>query len=163
MNWDMPKVIGHNVRQRRLELKMDAADFGQEMQKLLGKPWKRQTVSALESGDRAMTANDVTILAFVLNTTPAQLFTPPAGMQTVQIGHVALDRSALSAIGPESVDEDALLSFEGDLNLIWSTLKVTQMQIQDSLEEVETLLKLMTEYRQTGKHNPGGITDVLDR
>lgn len=116
MTWDMSRVVGHNARARRTEIGMEIATFGTRMEEALGRPWKRQTVSAMENGDRAMTANDLVAVAHVLETTPSLLLVPPLAAKAVQVGNLIVDRQLLLGI-PASLagSTDATLALLRDL------------------------------------------------
>ncbi|HCG56404.1 MAG TPA: XRE family transcriptional regulator [Brevibacterium sp.] len=101
----MPRVIGHNVRARRDALGITAATLGQRVGDALGKPWPRQTIYLMESGERAMIAAEVAVLTQILDTTVADLFTPPAEVETVTAGSLTIPAENLSA--PVGGDADA--------------------------------------------------------
>lgn len=154
--WDMPKAIGRNVRDLRIAAGWDAKEFGERMQEILGKPWKRQTVSALEVGDRAMTATDVAALAHVLGTTPAQLFTPPVEVDFVQVGTRIVPREDLAARGVDSVDAESLANIESDLTFIWKRSGEAEQDIRDAREVMAELQDQIKDYREIGKP-PRGV------
>jgi transcriptional regulator with XRE-family HTH domain len=71
------EVVGRRVREIRDGQGMTQEQLGQEIGKLLGKPWPRQTVSAAEAGRRAFTAVELVVLARALGVYVGNLFTPP--------------------------------------------------------------------------------------
>ena len=97
-NWTMPRVIGHNAKSRREELKLTAATVGEQVGQLFGKPWPRQTVYMMESGDQAMIAAEIAALAHVLQTTPANLLTPPIEAKVVSVGDLIVARDLLVGV-----------------------------------------------------------------
>jgi transcriptional regulator with XRE-family HTH domain len=88
------QLIGQNARRRRDELGMTAAELGRLVGDAFGKPWPRQTVYLMESGERAMVAAEVAVIASVLGTTVAKLFAP--GEDPVLAGFWAVDPAVLS-------------------------------------------------------------------
>lgn len=97
MNWTMAQVIGHNVRAQRDALGMTAAALGEKIGDALGKPWPRQTVYMMESGDRAMVAQEVLALSQILDVPMIQLFTPPADIEGVTAGTITVPAESLAA------------------------------------------------------------------
>lgn len=106
--WTMPRVIGHNVRVRRDALGITAATLGQRVGEALGKPWPRQTIYLMESGERAMIAAEVAVLTQILDTTVADLFTPPAEVESVSAGSLTISADALAAPVGGDADTAAL-------------------------------------------------------
>lgn len=108
MEWTLPKVIGHNVRQRRDALGITAAALGEKVGEVFGKPWPRQTVYLMENGDRAMVAAEVAALAKILDVTVADLFTPPAEAESVTVGTLIIPAEELAAPLGGDADMEAL-------------------------------------------------------
>lgn len=80
------EVVGRRIRDIRDSQGMTQELLGQEIGKLLGKPWPRQTVSLAEQGRRAFTAVELVAVARVLGVYVGHLFTPPLGMpQAIEI------------------------------------------------------------------------------
>ena len=93
------EYVGRQIRERRDELGMTAADFGRELGAWLGKPWSRSTVSVAENGNRAFTAAELVAIAHVLRTSPTHLLTPPAGIGEIQMPSGAtVNRDSLFAL-----------------------------------------------------------------
>ncbi|MCZ9884059.1 helix-turn-helix transcriptional regulator [Arthrobacter sp. B2a2-09] len=95
MQWTMPQVIGHNVKTRREALGITAKALGADVGAVFGKAWPPQTIYMLEAGDRAMIAQEVVAVAHVLETTPANLFTPPLDVKVVTAGNLIVGRGLL--------------------------------------------------------------------
>jgi transcriptional regulator with XRE-family HTH domain len=70
------EVVGRRIRDIRDSQGMTQEQLGQDIGKLLGKPWPRQTVSLAEQGRRAFTAVELVALAKTLNVYVGHLFTP---------------------------------------------------------------------------------------
>jgi transcriptional regulator with XRE-family HTH domain len=70
------QVVGQNVRRRRSQLGMTAAALGVRVGSAFGKMWPRQTVYLMESGERAMVAAEVAVIAKVLEVPVSKLFEP---------------------------------------------------------------------------------------
>jgi transcriptional regulator with XRE-family HTH domain len=130
MAWDMAKVVGHNARERRQELGLDAAGFGAKMEDALGKPWKRQTISAMENGDRAMTANDLIAISHVLGVTPANLLVPPIEAGDIEIGNLVLKRSDLMHGVRSQESAELLLSLMDEIRDAWEAVGHAQQSLE---------------------------------
>jgi len=131
MTWDMSKVVGHNARARRMELEMDVTTFGERMEEALGRPWKRQTVSAMENGDRAMTANDLVAIAHVLGETPSMFLVPPMEAEDIQVGNLKLTTADLLHGANARESAELLLSLMDEIRDAWSAVGVAQQQLED--------------------------------
>ncbi len=70
------EVVGRRMREIRDGKGMTQEQLGQEVGKMLGKPWPRQTVSAAEAGRRAFTAVELVVIARALDVYVGHLFTP---------------------------------------------------------------------------------------
>lgn len=88
------QVIGENVRRLRV-IRMTAEEFGARIGKVFGKPWPRQTVYLLEQGKRRLAAEEVVAIGAVLDVSIADLFTPPAEVDQVQVGRLTIPRERL--------------------------------------------------------------------
>lgn len=97
MDWTMAQVIGHNVKTRREARKMTADALGKKIGEVFGKPWPRQTVYMMESGERAMVAQEVVALTHLLDMSLLQLFTPPGHVQAITAGTLRVPADALLA------------------------------------------------------------------
>jgi transcriptional regulator with XRE-family HTH domain len=133
MSWDMSKIVGHNARARRLEIGMDVPTFGARMEDALGKPWKRQTVSAMENGDRAMTANDLVAIAHVLDKTPAMLLVPPLEAQDIQVGNLKLEPRGLMSGSMEGEFAGLLLQLMDEVRDAYAAVGIAQRQLENSV------------------------------
>lgn len=131
MTWDMSKVVGHNARKRRTELGMEVQEFGNKMEEALGKPWKRQTVSAMENGDRAMTANDLVAIAHVLGETPAMLLVPPIEAEDIQVGNLKLSTTDLLHGANARESAELLLKLMDEIRDAWDAVGVAQRLLED--------------------------------
>ena len=92
------QVIGENVKTRR-EHHMTAEEFGQRIGEYFGKPWPRQTVYMMEQGRRRLAAEEVVAIALILDVSIADLFTPPAEIDRVQVGSQRFPRERLLTQG----------------------------------------------------------------
>lgn len=102
------QVVGLNVRQRRDQLGMTAAELGAKVGEAFGKPWPRQTVYLMESGERAMVAAEVAALAVILDVSVPSLFRPPAEPDRVTAGGLEVPAETLAGSEPD-LDELARL------------------------------------------------------
>jgi hypothetical protein len=84
-------VIGENVNRLRRN-RMTAEEFGAKIGEIFGKPWPRQTVYLLEQGKRRLAAEEVVAISAILETPIADLFTPPAEVDQVQVGRRTIPR-----------------------------------------------------------------------
>lgn len=79
---------------------MTAAVLGERLGSAVskdGKPWPRQTVYMMESGDRAMVAVEVAAVAEILGMSLADLFAVPDDAGAVQAGSLEISWSTLEA------------------------------------------------------------------
>lgn len=106
--WTPARVIGANVKAARERRGTSAAALGAEIGKYLGKAWPRQTVYLVESGERAMVAAEVVVLAEVLDLRVADLFAPPAGVTEVAAGTLRVPASRLAVPTGEDTDWETL-------------------------------------------------------
>ena len=79
--------------------RMTAEEFGARIGAILGRPWPRQAVYLLEQGDRRVTAEEVATIALVFGVSVADLFTPDAEVDEVQVGRQRIPRERLLAQG----------------------------------------------------------------
>jgi len=140
MTWDMSRVAGYNAKVRRTEIGMDVPTFGAQMQEALSRPWKRQTVSAMENGDRAMTANDLVAVAHVLQTTPSLLLIPPIEATTVHVGNLIVGRELLLGLSPNltgasDMTLDLLRALMDDVRESWAAAGRAQEILTDEVSE----------------------------
>jgi hypothetical protein len=133
VTWDMSKVVGHNARKRRTELGMEVMEFGHKMEEALGRPWKRQTVSAMENGDRAMTANDLVAIAYVLGETPAMLLVPPIEAEDIQVGNLKLSMGDLVHGQNARESAELLLSLMDEIRDAWAAVGVARQELEDNV------------------------------
>lgn len=70
------EVVGRRIREIRERQEMTQGQLGQEVGRLLGRPWPRQTVSLAEQGRRAFTAAELVAIARALQVYVGHLFTP---------------------------------------------------------------------------------------
>lgn len=140
MTWDMSKVVGHNARVRRTEMGIDVPSFGSAMEQALGRPWKRQTVSAMENGERAMTANDLVAIAHVLQTTPSHLLVPPIEAKAVHVGDLIVGRDLLvgmpaSLAGASDKTLDLLRDLMDEVREAWGAVGRAQAILNEDVTE----------------------------
>lgn len=136
MTWTLPKVIGHNVRARREALGMTATTLGKKVGSIFGKDgkaWPRQTVSLMESGERSMVAAEVAALAQILDVRVADLFAPPAEVETIAAGSMTIPAEKLTA--PVEGDADTI-ALSDDLR----ALDRARAEIFAAVEAQETIL-----------------------
>ena len=93
------QVIGENVKAAREARGMTAEAFAERVGEILGSTWPRQTVYLLEAGGRRLAAEEVVAIAIVLDVSIADLFTPSAEVDTVQVGKQSFPRDRLLTIG----------------------------------------------------------------
>jgi 8-oxo-dGTP pyrophosphatase MutT (NUDIX family) len=127
------QYVGQRIRERRDELDMTQEEFGRQVGHWLGKPWSRSTVSVAENGRRAFTAAELAVIAHVLDTSPAYLFTPPAGIGEIKTPSGAtLPRDKLFAHVTARQREDwNLAAIEETLGLLEDVLTRGQELRQD--------------------------------
>lgn len=140
MDWTMAQVIGHNVKVRREAMGMTAAVLGEKIGNVFGKPWPRQTVYMLESGERAMVAQEVVALSQLLDMPLLQLFTPPADVHTVIAGSLCIPADALLAETTADDDMQQLAKALRGLEQTRSKLLAVAEQQKALLDEAKNAL-----------------------
>jgi transcriptional regulator with XRE-family HTH domain len=93
------EVIGRNVRAAREHRGLTAEAFAERVGEILGSTWPRQTVYLLEAGGRRLAAEEVVAIAIVLDVSIADLFTPPAEVDRLEVGQQSFPREQLLTIG----------------------------------------------------------------
>jgi transcriptional regulator with XRE-family HTH domain len=66
-------IVGERIREARKALRMTQTELGRLLERYLGTPWKAQSVSAAERGDRDFAVVDLIALARVLGIDPSEL------------------------------------------------------------------------------------------
>jgi transcriptional regulator with XRE-family HTH domain len=79
------EIIGQRIRERREEIGLSQSQLGRLLGEHLGRPWSRQTMSAVEAGDRNFVAAELVTLAHTLEVSVGHLLTPPPDAETVEI------------------------------------------------------------------------------
>ena len=100
------EVVGRRIRDIRESQGMTQEQLGQEIGKLLGKPWPRQTVSLAEQGRRAFTAAELVACSLALGAPVAELFTPLTTQEGIELtpGGAVVDTRKAMAIMFEGED-----------------------------------------------------------
>lgn len=106
--WTAQQIVGHNVKTRREAHQMTAKSMGIAMGEVFGKTWPPQTVYMMEAGERKMVAAEVVALAHILETTVADLFSPPSVVETVEVGTLRVPAEALMEPIGDDADLEAL-------------------------------------------------------
>ncbi|MGI8614686.1 MAG: helix-turn-helix domain-containing protein [Nocardioidaceae bacterium] len=89
--------LAANVRAARQAIGMDLRTFAERV-KATGRTMSASALSKIENGDRRVDVDDLTVFAFILQTTPAELLTPaddapvPAGVPDAQFTPEELQR-----------------------------------------------------------------------
>lgn len=78
---------------------MSQEAFGEELGKLLGKPWPRQAMSHAERGRRNFTAAEIVALSVVIGCEVAELFRLPLDVEALQMPGETLTRAQLIEAG----------------------------------------------------------------
>lgn len=131
------ELVGRRVREIREDLGMSQGQLGEEIGKLLSKPWSRQTVSMAELGRRAFTAAELIALAHVLGVHVGQMFTPPVDLPHAELelsSGVTLDSQELmQALSEDKDDEEArrqLLSLIRSVQIMGNLTGSIQANVQ---------------------------------
>jgi 8-oxo-dGTP diphosphatase len=135
------QYVGQRIRHRRDdELNMTQDEFGRRLGHWLGRAWSRSTVSVAESGKRAFTAAELVAIAHVLDTTPAYLLTPPAG-----IGEVSMPSGATFPKDKLFAEVTATQREDWNLTAIEETLRLLEEVLTRGKELREDLDNLITQ------------------
>lgn len=113
------QLVGRRLAEIRESRGMSQADLGQELGKLLKRPWPRQTVSAAEKGERAFTATELLALAWILETPVEQFLIAPSDVRAIVMpSGMTIDAESMRrAVRPAVESEwDDLLSAADRLN-----------------------------------------------
>jgi transcriptional regulator with XRE-family HTH domain len=131
------EVIGANVRRVRENRGLSQPQFGRTVGEFVnGRPWSRQTVSAMERGDRAFTVDDLLLLAYVLEVPPTALLLIPTDLPSVQVGAHVFGPDELGAAGWQSnPTTDAL-------EQLASTVGALQLKIKQLADEADEAAEL---------------------
>lgn len=70
--------VAANLRSARQAIGMDLRTFAEQV-RAAGRAMSPSALSKIENGDRRVDVDDLTVLAYILQTTPAALLTPPEG------------------------------------------------------------------------------------
>jgi transcriptional regulator with XRE-family HTH domain len=70
--------VAANLRSARQAIGMDLRTFAERV-KETGRAMSASALSKIENGDRRVDVDDLTVFAYILQTTPAALLTPPTG------------------------------------------------------------------------------------
>ncbi len=129
--------VAHNIRAARQAIGMDLRTLSDTIA-ATGRKLSPSGISKLESGDRRVDVDDLTVIAYILRTTPADLLTPPEEATTltgVPEGYV-----------PEEIDKwmrgELVLTEEGLLRY-WQQEWVTCLNRSRFLED--TLARMTAE------------------
>lgn len=108
MEKSIRQVIGGNVAMRRTTMLDETqAEFGQRIGRISGAPWSVKAVSETETGRRALTADDVLLLARALGTPPGSLYLIPSEVERIRVSDTeTIPKSDVQdlAIHPDSPD-----------------------------------------------------------
>lgn len=92
-------MIGQRIAEKRKEQGWAQADLGRELSNVLGYEWSRQAVWNAEKGNRAFPIAEVVGIAYVLDTTVAELMRPSRGDEEIELAGATIDY--LDLIEPE--------------------------------------------------------------
>ena len=73
--------VAANMRAARQAIGMDLRTFAEQV-KEAGRAMSASALSKIENGDRRVDVDDLTVFAYILRTTPADLLTPPGDSPT---------------------------------------------------------------------------------
>lgn len=162
------RVIGENVRRVRENRGMSQPEFG----KLVGEfatgkreGWSRQTVSALERGDRAFTVDDLLLLAYVLEVPVSALLLIPPEVRSVTVGIRSFGPAELGAAGwRRSETTETLDALYRHLSDLFSSLRTlgneawTAMERAGELQRATGLLRNAHALEDVGEDGPEDLS-----
>lgn len=140
-SWRIEKVIGENLRTRRLALQpLTQEQVADKVGKLLDASWSRQTVYVAEKGGRSFTASELLALALVLGTNVEALFRPPLEADEIALpSGRALTRDELTY---SRVEEESL---DARLYEMRKTLRELQRRAQQHRDAEEAVARRLQE------------------
>lgn len=145
------QVIGTNVRRVRLHRGMSQPEFGRLVGEFVTgqrEGWSRQTVSALERGDRAFTVDDLLLLAYVLQVPPSALLLMPPDVSAVRVGARTFGAGELGAAGwQRNETTDSLESLAEAIGRLHTRLGDLWQQAADAQDDAATMLTAATRLR----------------
>lgn len=104
----VPEMVGHRIREARLERELTQAKAGEYIGAPLGRTWSVQAVSAAERGHRDFTAEELVALAHAFDRPIAWFFQAPDDAETIELP--ALTMSA----GPPDTEDRLIRRIEDD-------------------------------------------------
>lgn len=153
------QVVGQRLAEIREGRGMSQADLGQELGKLLKRPWPRQTVSAAEKGERAFTATEIVALAWILETPVDQFLVAPSDVRAIVMpSGTTIDAESLrQAIRPAVESEwNDVLSAADRLSAAGSEASVTAQRAARMARELRQELYAVAPERQGEGAAPDG-------
>jgi transcriptional regulator with XRE-family HTH domain len=132
----LEKIIGSNIARLRTRWQMSQPEFGERMGREIGKNWSRQTVSAVENGDRAFTASDLVLLSYVLEVPVSALLLLPPDAKEVEAGPRTFRRDELEASSWQTNETSDTLRDVAD---VLTEVKVRLQRLGDDAHEIEQL------------------------
>ena len=127
-------VVGEQITRAREDVGMSQAQLGDELGRLLGKPWPRQAVSQAEKGRRSFNAAELVAFAAALGRSVESLLVPPANVPTVTLAEGdPIDSRHLRGSEEVSSDEGLrkLIQTMGELRREFPTL----VELVDRLDD----------------------------
>lgn len=143
--------VAANMRVARQRLGMDLRTFAARV-KEAGRAMSASALSKIENGERRVDVDDLAVIAYVLETTPAALLTPPEGTPPptgIPAGQFGAEELSAWVRGEVKLTD-------GDLARYW---KGQWEQIGGSLMYYESLVGNYT----SGKGNPAHLKQYEDR
>jgi len=129
-------IIGANIARLRTRWRIGQPEFGRRVGEFLGeKPWSRQTISALENGNRSFTARDLVVIAYLLEVPVSALLYIGPEVREVQVGGRTFSYEELTASGwqTEQTTEDL-----AEVSAALGNLFVRLRGFLDDATEIET-------------------------
>jgi len=106
------EVIGQWIAEGRDQTGMSQAELGEQLEKLLGKSWPRQAVSAAEKGRRAFTAAELVAFAIALGCNVEDLLQPRTSTVTLANGPPVESRHLRTSAATGTDLEDCVTSMQ---------------------------------------------------
>jgi transcriptional regulator with XRE-family HTH domain len=128
------QIVGRNVRRARTDTGMSQDALGEAMAQFLKEPWVKQTVWRVENGKRAVDADELVALAFLLNVSVAALLTPAwdEAMRSRGMGQVILP----SGNSLNAADITEKVAPRGDMGQIESAFAALADEVAELRAEV---------------------------
>jgi 8-oxo-dGTP pyrophosphatase MutT (NUDIX family)/transcriptional regulator with XRE-family HTH domain len=159
------EIVGQRIRQRREELELSQAQFGKLVGSHFGRDWSRQTVSAVEAGDRNFAAAELVMLAHVLQVSVGHLLTPPPGVEMIEVApgvNAERDVVMLALVPAMAREDQAESKLQEAFVKLLRDIKLLNRAADDVAQDMDHVQRLSMTVAQSGGR-PAVGEEVLEQ